>query len=294
LDRKRLAPTGAVYRYVLLGMSRRPTTFDDADARWMSRALDLAETGLGRVWPNPSVGCVLVFREQVVGEGRTLDGGRPHAEAVALAAAGARARGATAYVTLEPCSHWGKTPPCCDALIGAGVARVVIACLDRDRRVDGKGLERIRAAGIATGVGLGRRRALSINRGFFHRIDTGRPWVGRAGPAGDLAARAPSWDAVLVEAVGGVVPVEQQVTLTLAPSPQLTVPSRSGDRTVYPLGRAHAEPEKLQAALALLGETGFTRLLVPAHGRLTDAMLEAGLIDEPDLESELSPVSESS
>ena len=104
----------------------------------MRAALGLARRGLGRVWPNPAVGCILVADGRVVGRGRTGDGGRPHAETVALAQAGARARGATAYVTLEPCAHTGETPPCADALIAAGVARVVVAIEDpgpaRERR----------------------------------------------------------------------------------------------------------------------------------------------------------------
>ena len=120
----------------------------DRDERWMALALSLGRRGQGNTWPNPAVGCVLVKDGVVVGRGWTQPGGRPHAERVALARAGDLARGATAYVTLEPCSHHGQTPPCAEALIGAGVARVVAAVEDRDARVSGKGFEMLRKAGI--------------------------------------------------------------------------------------------------------------------------------------------------
>ncbi len=147
------------------------------DAAMMGRALDLAREGLGRVWPNPSVGCVIVKDGRILAEARTADGGRPHAEARALAMAGAAARGATAYVTLEPCSHLGATPPCADALAAAGIARVVVATADPDPRVDGRGLARLRAAGIRVELGLRDAEARRVNEGFFMRICTGRPHV---------------------------------------------------------------------------------------------------------------------
>ena len=149
----------------------------EEDAAWMRTALGLARRGLGRVWPNPAVGCVLVSEGRVVGRGWTGDGGRPHAEVAALTAAGARARGATAYVTLEPCAHTGRTPPCTEALIAAGIARVVVGIEDPDPRVDGKGVEALRAAGIAVEVGCLATEALDVNRGFLTRIATGRPLV---------------------------------------------------------------------------------------------------------------------
>lgn len=143
----------------------------------MDAALALARRGLGNVWPNPAVGCVLVKDGRVVGRGWTQPGGRPHAETEALARAGAGARGAIAYVTLEPCSHHGKTPPCADALIGAGVARVVVACRDPDRRVDGQGIEKLRAAGVEVVEGIGRETAEALNAGFFLRVRENRPFV---------------------------------------------------------------------------------------------------------------------
>lgn len=147
------------------------------DAEHMRAALRLARRGLGNTWPNPAVGCVLVCEGVVVGRGWTQPGGRPHAETEALARAGAAARGSTAYVTLEPCSHWGRTPPCCDALIRAGVRRVVVAVSDPDPRVDGRGLARLRAAGVAVETGLLAEAGAALLDGFARRIRHGRPLV---------------------------------------------------------------------------------------------------------------------
>lgn len=147
------------------------------DLHHMRAALALARRGLGNAWPNPAVGCVLVRAGEVVGRGWTQPGGRPHAETEALRRAGAKARGATAYVTLEPCSHHGRTPPCCDALEAAGVARVVVAMRDPDPRVNGRGLERLRAAGILVEEGLCGAEARALNAGFFRRIEAGMPVV---------------------------------------------------------------------------------------------------------------------
>ncbi len=149
----------------------------EEDAGWMRAALGLARRGLGRVWPNPAVGCILVSDGRVLGRGWTGDGGRPHAETVALAAAGVRARGATAYVTLEPCAHTGRTPPCTEAMIAAGIARVVVGIEDPDPRVNGRGVEALRTAGIAVEVGCLASEAMDLNRGFLSRIATGRPLV---------------------------------------------------------------------------------------------------------------------
>lgn len=143
----------------------------------MAAALALARRGLGSTWPNPSVGCVLVRDGHVVGRGWTQAGGRPHAETEALRRAGAAARGATAYVSLEPCSHHGRTPPCADALVAAGIVRVVAATEDPDPRVSGQGLERLRAAGISVGIGLMRAEADAVNAGFFLLVREGRPLV---------------------------------------------------------------------------------------------------------------------
>jgi len=147
------------------------------DSRFMQAALAYARGALGTTWPNPAVACLLVKDGAILARGRTQPGGRPHAETVALAQAGDAARGATAYVTLEPCSHHGQTPPCAEALIAAGVARVVAACRDDDARVNGAGLARLAAAGIAVTVRVLEAEALALNEGFFHRLGAGRPFV---------------------------------------------------------------------------------------------------------------------
>jgi diaminohydroxyphosphoribosylaminopyrimidine deaminase/5-amino-6-(5-phosphoribosylamino)uracil reductase len=141
----------------------------------MRAALALARRSLGRTWPNPAVGCVIVKDGKVVGRGRTRDGGRPHAEVDALNQAGAAARGATVYVTLEPCSHFGKSPPCADALIKAGVTKVVSAMEDPNPQVNGQGHARLREAGIVVEVGEGAKEAAEINAGFLIRVREGRP-----------------------------------------------------------------------------------------------------------------------
>jgi diaminohydroxyphosphoribosylaminopyrimidine deaminase/5-amino-6-(5-phosphoribosylamino)uracil reductase len=148
-----------------------------ADIDFMKMALALAERGLGQVAPNPAVGCVLTRDGVVVGRGWTQPGGRPHAETEALARAGARARGATAYVTLEPCAHHGKTPPCAEALIAAGVARVVGAVADPDGRVAGKGFAMLEKAGIEVEEGVCFAQARHLNEGFFLKVMEERPLV---------------------------------------------------------------------------------------------------------------------
>ena len=151
--------------------------FSAPDHAFMARALRLAERGLFTTTPNPRVGCVIVRGEQIVGEGFHERAGEPHAEVLALRAAGERARGATAYVSLEPCSHHGRTPPCVDALIAAGVSRVVSALQDPNPRVSGQGLAGLRAAGIQTECGLLDVQARELNIGFVARMERGRPWL---------------------------------------------------------------------------------------------------------------------
>jgi len=148
-----------------------------SDTTFMRHALVLARRGLGRVAPNPAVGCVIVRNGEIVGRGWTQPGGRPHAEPVALAEAGAAASGATAYVSLEPCAHHGVSPPCTDALIAAGVARVVYALRDPDPRVDGAGHGKLAAAGIEVTAGVLEKEAEELNVGFLTRIRKQRPAV---------------------------------------------------------------------------------------------------------------------
>ena len=151
--------------------------FTDFDRSAMSRALELAERGLETTHPNPRVGCVIAQGEELVGEGWHERAGEPHAEVHALRAAAARAAGATAYVTLEPCSHHGRTPPCVDALLAARVARVIFALEDPNPRVSGKGAEALRRAGVAVESGLMAAEAAEVNPGFLKRMRCGRPWV---------------------------------------------------------------------------------------------------------------------
>ena len=147
------------------------------DYRFMARALTLARRGLYHTDPNPRVGCVLVREGAIVGEGWHRRAGEPHAEANALDAAGERARGATAYVTLEPCCHYGRTPPCTDALLAAGVSRLVAAMSDPNPQVAGKGLAILRDAGLAVECGLLAAEAQALNPGFIRRMTEGRPFV---------------------------------------------------------------------------------------------------------------------
>jgi diaminohydroxyphosphoribosylaminopyrimidine deaminase / 5-amino-6-(5-phosphoribosylamino)uracil reductase len=204
----------------------------------MRHALRLAARGLGRVAPNPAVGCVIVGSDGViVGRGWTQPGGRPHAETVALAQAGTSARGATAYVTLEPCAHQGLTPPCVDALIAAQVARVVGAIRDPDPRVSGAGYQRLKDAGIAVTQAVLEEDARALNAGFFKRVTAGRPLVGLkiaesadgyvAGPAGSKRWITSEWarrhshllraehDAILI-GIGTVLADDPLLTCRLA------------------------------------------------------------------------------
>ncbi len=147
------------------------------DSQWMARALQLAELGLNTTSPNPRVGCVLVKNGKNIGEGWHQRAGEPHAEVLALRAAGTATQGATAYVTLEPCCHFGRTPPCAGALIAAGISRVVVAMQDPNPLVSGQGIAALRAAGIEVECGLMETTARELNIGFFSRMTRGLPWV---------------------------------------------------------------------------------------------------------------------
>ena len=147
----------------------------ELDSHFLQHAIRIGARGLGRTTPNPSVGCILVKDDQVIAVARTGDGGRPHAERIALDGAGKNAKGATAYVSLEPCAHHGQTPPCADALIAAGVKRVVIASVDPDSRVSGKGIAMLEAAGISVEKKF--IHEVADLRGFFRRVDHSLPYV---------------------------------------------------------------------------------------------------------------------
>ncbi len=212
-----------------------------ADARWMSVALNLARRGLGRTAPNPSVGAVIIggakseaaIRGHVVGRGWTQPGGRPHAEMEALRRAGGLARGSTLYVTLEPCCHYGETPPCVDALIDAGISRVVVAVQDPDPRVHGRGLAKLKDAGIAITEGVKQAEASALNEGFFLCMTAARPlftWKTATTLDGRIATAVGDsrWiTGVGARAVGHVIRAEHDGVLTgvgtvLADDPMLT------------------------------------------------------------------------
>lgn len=153
------------------------SNFSAIDHAMMAHALQLAERGAYTTRPNPMVGCVIARKDKIVGEGFHVRAGEAHAEVNALAQAGEKARGATAYVTLEPCAHMGRTPPCADALVAAGITRVVAACRDPYASVDGEGFRKLMASGVLTETGLMQEAGRELNRGFFSRIERGRPWV---------------------------------------------------------------------------------------------------------------------
>ncbi|HCR66865.1 MAG: riboflavin biosynthesis protein RibD [Oceanicaulis sp.] len=158
-------------------MSARPVSVEDL--RYMDVALALAYARLGATAPNPSVGCVIVKQGRIIGAAATAPGGRPHAEPQALAQAGDAAQDASVYVTLEPCAHYGQTPPCAEALIKARPAEVIIACRDPFEHVAGRGVAMLEDAGIDVLEGVREAQALAMNAGFFHRLKTGRPLLAR-------------------------------------------------------------------------------------------------------------------
>ena len=221
-------------------------SFSSTDHALMTRALRLAERGVFTTRPNPMVGCLIAHGEEVVGEGWHQRKGGPHAEVFALQAAGERAKGATAYVTLEPCAHTGSTGPCADALIAAGVARVVAAMRDPFPQVDGAGFEKLRAAGIVVESGLMEMQARELNRGFLSRIERGRPWL-RVKLASSLDGRSAmaSGDSKWISGEASRRDVQQWrarsgALLTgagtvLADDPQLTVRLDEGSEFVPPL-----------------------------------------------------------
>lgn len=223
----------------------------------MARAFQAARAQLGLVWPNPAVGCVVVHQGVVVGEGATQAGGRPHAEVVALSRAGRATRGATAYVSLEPCDHVGRTPPCTTALLDAEVARVVVATIDPDPRVCGRGIARLRGAGIEVEMGIGEAEANEINAGFVSRIVRGRPLVA-IGPRGLDAPL--DYDAVL-HTLAGSGPLHG---VTAGAQLRLNV---------------EWSPDGVDALLRALGKEGLTRVVVPGDDPLAEALTASGRVD---------------
>ena len=239
------------------------TAFAAIDHLHMAQALQLAEHGLFTTQPNPRVGCVIAHGDEVVGTGFHQRAGEPHAEVFALRKAGARARGATVYVTLEPCAHQGRTPPCVDALIAAGARRVVIASEDPFPQVNGRGIDKLRAAGITVEVGLLREVARELNIGFFSRIERGRPFV-RVKLAMSLDARTALANGESKWITGEAARADVQrwrarssAILTgsgtvVADNPRLTV--RLGSGPLSPLVSASLDPISLSTAARAGGQ----------------------------------------
>ena len=274
----------------------------------MRHALALARRGLGNTWPNPAVGCVILREGRVVGRGWTQPGGRPHAEAMALAAAGAAACGATAYVTLEPCAHHGRTPPCAEALAAAGVSRVVSALTDPDPRVAGRGHAILRAAGVAVTEGICEAEARALQSGFLTRIALGRPmltlklagsfdgriatasgesqWITGAEARRHVQALRLAHDAVMVGGetaradrpglnLRGFGAVRQPVRIVVSARPLPDLPPEGPEHG--PLWQVSGPPE---AFMAELGARGLTRVLCEGGGVLAASLLRAGLVDQ--------------
>lgn len=276
----------------------------------MQRALEMARQNLGQTWPNPTVGAVIVKEGVVVGEGATARGGRPHAETIALAQAGERAKGATLYVTLEPCSHHGKTPPCTDAIINAGITRCVIACADPNPLVGGNGMAKLKASNIEIIEHVCEKEALEMHRGFFSVIQKKRPFI--------AMKIATSSDGKIAQAQGVRTQITGQeswshtqmlraqydailtgIGTVLADDPLLTVriagqAHRSPVRVVLDSqGRLPADSnlrntekdvpvwvyKREDNIIDSLTERGITRLLIEAGREVNTHFLKAGLVD---------------
>lgn len=240
-----------------------------SDARWLVVAVRLAHRALGTTAENPPVGCVIVREGRLLGLGSTAPGGRPHAETVALAMAGEAARGATAYVTLEPCAHHGRTPPCAEALAAAGIERAVIACEDPDPRVSGRGIEILKRAGIAVEVGPGREQATADLAGFFSRIIRNRPYV--------TLKLAVSADGMIAEAAG------RQTGIT-GPEVKSRVHLMRAQSDAILVGRSTAEIDDPELTCRLPGmeQRSPIRLVLTTHGDFPAAgKLAATALDHP-------------
>jgi diaminohydroxyphosphoribosylaminopyrimidine deaminase/5-amino-6-(5-phosphoribosylamino)uracil reductase len=284
----------------------------NTDHRFMQAALSLARRNLGQTWPNPSVGAVVVKNGQIIASGYTARGGRPHAETLALAAAGAAARGATLYVTLEPCAHHGQTPPCSTAIIQSGIARCVIACGDPNPKVAGLGIEQMQNAGIDVTQDVCKEEALGINRGFFSVMEQKRPFVAlKIATSMDgkiaYANKEKKWITDdKSRAYGHLLrsrfdAIATGIDTVLADDPLLTcrlpgLENKSPVRVVF--DRSGRMPKDCQLAktaetipvwvltqptiaeaLAALMGNGITRLLVEAGQTLATAFLADGLVD---------------
>ncbi|GAB2490105.1 bifunctional diaminohydroxyphosphoribosylaminopyrimidine deaminase/5-amino-6-(5-phosphoribosylamino)uracil reductase RibD [Arenimonas alkanexedens] len=251
------------------------TDFTARDHAHMARALQLAERAAFTTQPNPMVGCVIADGDRVLGEGWHVRAGGPHAEVHALREAAGRARGATAYVTLEPCAHHGRTPPCADALVAAGVTRVVAACRDPYHQVSGQGFAKLQASGITVEYGLMEAAARHLNRGFFSRMERGLPWVrvklgmsldGRtalaSGESKWITSEAARADVMRWRARAGALMTG--IATVLADDPRLTVRLPEGVDFVPPMRVVLDERGRLPALSQVLTDGAAPTLVV--HG----------------------------
>lgn len=270
---------------------------------FMQRALALARTNLGQTWPNPAVGAIVVKDNKIIGEGATARGGRPHAETLALSQARDFAKGATLYVTLEPCAHHGKTPPCVDAIIKAGISECIIACRDTNPKAQG-GIATLEKAGIKVTVGICEKEARELNRGFFSVIEKSRPYIAMkiATSADGKIAAAPGVCTNITGSAarehGQKLRAEFDAILTgigtvLADDPQLTVritgmEERSPVRVVLDSHNRLPTHAKIRPAwvytrsddvITTLTERGITRLLIEAGQGVNTHFLKSGLAD---------------
>lgn len=279
---------------------------------FMHAALLLAERNLGQTWPNPAVGAIIVHNGQIVGRGYTQRGGRPHAETEALKQAGEKARGATLYVSLEPCAHQGQTPPCTSAVIATGIKTVVIACADPNPKVSGQGAQQLKDAGIEVVENICSKEARELNRGFFSSIEKKRPYIAlkiATSLDGKIATRSgqSKWitgerarnyghllrsrhDAI-VTGSGTVLADDPELTCRLPGleqrSPVRVIIDRSGrvqssakifaQQDIAPTW--HLREQTIDGALAALTAKGITRVLVEAGATLSTAFLQSGRVD---------------
>lgn len=280
------------------------TNLEAADIKWMDAAARYAATFLGTTADNPTVGALIVDPKTgtLISRGVTAAGGRPHAETIAIEAAGERARGATLYVTLEPCHHHGKTPPCVDAVIKAGIGRVVIGQTDRDPRTKGQSIDKLRAAGIDVLVLKDSKRTAALHRAFFKRMETGSPFVTaklavsadnmvgeqNVGNVAITGVDAKAWTHTLRSRVDGIAVGAKTARLD---QPRLDVrlkglEKRSPKRFVFSRNGAEifggfitVAKNDLENALADIAALGINHLLVEGGPNLLNQFVEAGLVD---------------
>ena len=278
-----------------------------SDQQYMQHALRLAAHGLGQVAPNPSVGAVIVKNGNIIGRGNTARGGRPHAETIALAQAGELAEGATMYVTLEPCSHYGKTPPCAEAIIKAGIKKVVVACSDSNPLVAGKGLAMLRDASIEVIENVCYEEARKLNEGFFSTIEKNRPFIAlklATSLDGKIATATgeskwiteeesrtkahqlrAKYDAILT-GIGTVLADNPKLDCRIKGleqnSPMRIVLDSQGrtppDAAINP-AKIITESKNLSEILEQLAKAGITRLMVEAGRGVATSFLEQNLVD---------------